>query len=904
MDTIGTEVGQKMRSAIRAKLMELGCYVDDELPDYIMVMVANKRTRVQMEEDLNLFLRSDTKVFVDWLQQVLKKLKEVTITNPEVYACSSFKELKRKASVEIAECMIKKEKKDKKQKPEKKTRHVEVIPNVKSLTDDLPVEAIKLVEKKNFSSRLQGLNEINPLVNEDNFDIPSLAEVNSLEESELDLVEDKIKEARNRIVLMKSDSEDEDFINIRADAEELGNELDISNPTITNVESQASINTGRIIKIRRQVSENNDQVNNSIPVEKPQTNTKQIISVVTKPPISERLGARPDNTKLTEGNNSKRTKISLTGTLREEQELAGRIRSSVQSIVSKPVTNKMKKRESVHKRLGLPSSVVSLLKKPEPTVIEDQPKSVMSVVQVKPRRTVAGPCQANKNLLLKAMAEAQKSVTQAPVRNNSNINSQSKEALFTKKYRETHKFEPKVKMVSVKERTETEPVPKVQNIVIEVKSNSPQTNTEVLDEDNSEYVTMPVSKDAESVIDDNDCTQNAIDLNYEDDLDDLGDFEESHSIYTSDEHIKEKETETNHQFIVTLDGLKDKKLLKENDELLSMNCDDLLKQNKRVPSPIIFNKNDKLEVEKNLTQIPEKLPKVHVPISVKAKERCKYWPGCRMKDSCEYMHPSVPCKMFPMCKFGDRCLYIHPKCKFDASCTRKDCPYSHGNVKVPIKLVPRLSIPGVTYFLNVRKLGTTRCLYETHYDILKLPRDCSPKDIRSSFLKLSKEYHPDRNQDKDTHTKFIQISEAYNILSKPLSRRDYDLGLSNPVGHNSNVHVRYAEQGTWADETIWEYRDKSKDEFYKSKPYYGVKGMRKISNIWIVFLCLGFTSIGVLLQILAIRKSFTLKRDEMEQKSSELEKLHSTIRAQALQNGDTKQIELLRDKLKNSMRYS
>lgn len=115
------------------------------------------------------------------------------------------------------------------------------------------------------------------------------------------------------------------------------------------------------------------------------------------------------------------------------------------------------------------------------------------------------------------------------------INSQNKEALFTKKYRETHKFEPTVKNVLVKERTEAEPVPKVQNIIIEVKSNSAQSNTEVLDEDNSEYVKMPVSKDAESVVDDNDYTQNAIDLNYDDDLDDLGDFEESNSTHTSDE---------------------------------------------------------------------------------------------------------------------------------------------------------------------------------------------------------------------------------------------------------------------------------------------------------------------------------------------------------------------------------
>lgn len=62
--------------------MELDCYVDDELPDYIMVMVANKRTKSQMYQDLRLFLTSTTETFVDWLHIVLKKLKEVHVTNP------------------------------------------------------------------------------------------------------------------------------------------------------------------------------------------------------------------------------------------------------------------------------------------------------------------------------------------------------------------------------------------------------------------------------------------------------------------------------------------------------------------------------------------------------------------------------------------------------------------------------------------------------------------------------------------------------------------------------------------------------------------------------------------------------------------------------------------------------
>ena len=46
MEGLGAEVSAKIRSAIKAKLVELDAYVDDELPDYIMVMVANKRTKV------------------------------------------------------------------------------------------------------------------------------------------------------------------------------------------------------------------------------------------------------------------------------------------------------------------------------------------------------------------------------------------------------------------------------------------------------------------------------------------------------------------------------------------------------------------------------------------------------------------------------------------------------------------------------------------------------------------------------------------------------------------------------------------------------------------------------------------------------------------------------------------
>jgi len=79
MEGLGAEVSAKIRSAIKAKLIELEAYVDDELPDYIMVMVANKRTKEQMEDDLGLFLNNNTTAFTNWLHAVLEKLQKVTL---------------------------------------------------------------------------------------------------------------------------------------------------------------------------------------------------------------------------------------------------------------------------------------------------------------------------------------------------------------------------------------------------------------------------------------------------------------------------------------------------------------------------------------------------------------------------------------------------------------------------------------------------------------------------------------------------------------------------------------------------------------------------------------------------------------------------------------------------------
>lgn len=56
--------------------------VDDELSNYVMVMVTNRRSKAEMDRELQLFLGTNTSTFTSWLQSVWLKLEQVTVTNP------------------------------------------------------------------------------------------------------------------------------------------------------------------------------------------------------------------------------------------------------------------------------------------------------------------------------------------------------------------------------------------------------------------------------------------------------------------------------------------------------------------------------------------------------------------------------------------------------------------------------------------------------------------------------------------------------------------------------------------------------------------------------------------------------------------------------------------------------
>ncbi|KAH8323639.1 hypothetical protein KR074_008253 [Drosophila pseudoananassae] len=453
---LGSEIGQKMRSAVKAKLLELGTggssgFIDDELPDYVMVMVANKRTKQQMNAELNLFLGDQTDLFVTWLHEVLQKLQEVTLPT----SSASSKKRKSKGQGEASKPKEKDKKSSKKEKrpnrksgdelQEPQSSSADAMPVITSITDVFAEELLEkakknldigeMIPKKKNRKSIEEEEEEPPAREPD---IPAPSEISSTTSglnrqkdlAELAEIQKKIHAAKKHLrqigeIEDESEEEDDDLLNLSAQEDAVDQEP-MEEPFQKDLPPRrvkSPIVFNRKEKTPEKPPESEPEIDSRQEASTPEEDQPSKEDRAERRSVHDRLGTKAMESRSSQRNQKElyvpahrrksEPESSRDRSQRERSKDRSRDRSKDRRDTSRdtsrkrrsPSPNAAKPKQRIGSRV-----IVAVRKPPEPSDDEDiAEKPVNSVIKIKPRPQVSPRRQACKNLLLRAVADAQRS---------------------------------------------------------------------------------------------------------------------------------------------------------------------------------------------------------------------------------------------------------------------------------------------------------------------------------------------------------------------------------------------------------------------------------------------------------------------------------------------------------------
>ncbi|KAJ8008668.1 hypothetical protein DPEC_G00080810 [Dallia pectoralis] len=748
---IGTEISKKIRAAIKGKLQELGAYVDEELPDYIMVMVANKKTSQQMSDDLSLFLGNNTIKFTVWLHGVLEKLRSVAeepaSTRPPMYshtrAVAGNGERKEEESKGLA---VSSSRYDRTEAYVSSSAHKHrgvfsdqtMSRPVKALMDAPSAEAV--------------------------IDIKPEQEDEFISE---DIVDMGVLPGRLRGSTSVGGG-------VRASAQIYRPPQGRSSETGRSADVHRSSGTGRSADVHRS-SEGSSGSHG-----RQQHEIYQLDSRNSRDSRGYRDGGSSTDVRGYRDGGSSRID---DGSRKRKAPVASSVVVINQAADEGPDSDDLEEEDEDDEGYGVKvmSSRVSLPSKPE-------------------RKPTLPPAkQANKNLLMRAMSEAQVSVNKTttykpisqrqmvPVAPRTRSATDEMNAAIQLVQEHLHGLAPRVQTYTPSEPQPPRQLAPPRTLTSRLQLDVPAENMRPLQSDYlalevaegnavkpfdtrsfimrrpelgeevrpgrsrlpeevgpnrsrlpeevgpgrsrlgnlqpevplssrlgleenvpvrsrlgleenvpvrsrlglEEVATMRSSRAEETAVPIRSRLGNMV----EEDLPAL-----PRMVQQTNRERAEAMRSSSPKFIVTLDGVPSPLgNLGDCDMETDDSCPKPVKLSMSEPF-IHLGPKPKISIHQRLlcdSQYTDEeemdVEKGEETVTVKRQkvpDRCKFWPICKSGDECMYHHPTTQCKIFPSCKFGDKCLFIHPNCKFDSKCSKPDCPFTHVSRRGPAPFTP------------------------------------------------------------------------------------------------------------------------------------------------------------------------------------------------------------------------
>ncbi|CAL8264229.1 unnamed protein product [Lota lota] len=205
--------------------------------------------------------------------------------------------------------------------------------------------------------------------------------------------------------------------------------------------------------------------------------------------------------------------------------------------------------------------------------------------------------------------------------------------------------------------------------------------------------------------------------------------------------------------------------------------------------------------------------------------------------------------------------------------------------------------------LRMLSLSSANRTVVNYYELLGVKPSATLDEIKNAFFAKSKELHPDRDPSNPAlHSQFVELNEAYRVLGREPSRKEYDFKLRTPYrggwapGSNANNHTssaRYrASEEPQGNTRYWEqFRQSQAQEITPEE-----RQRKRRRNFRLVGYCVLTMLVSVGSHFFFFRKLEEVHSNFMDEKDRNITEIYNQSKERARVNGFKKQTEILRRK--------